>query len=87
MAEATESPAEPMVAAGQAYAKKVTAFNQAKEEATRAGGIRHLSGKKYIHATEFTKGVGGHLIDMQKNTLKAQTESRQCSTKSSASTT
>ena len=30
---------------------------------------------KYIHATEFTNGVGGHLIKIQKNTLKAEAES------------
>ncbi|HYS39941.1 MAG TPA: hypothetical protein VEO01_30375 [Pseudonocardiaceae bacterium] len=71
----------------QDHQLKVAAFNQAKDEADRANGVvdnatrvaekvwEDLSGKKYIHATEFTNGFGGHLIKIQKNTLKAEAES------------
>lgn len=71
-----------MVAAQQDYQRKVTAFKQAKEEADRANGIldgvkktaegywKDLSGKRYIHAAEFTNGVAGGLITLHKSILK-----------------
>jgi hypothetical protein len=71
----------------QDHQLKIVAFSQAKEQAdwanrivddaTRAGEKvwEELAGKKYIHATEFTNGVAGHLIDIQKKTLKAEAES------------
>jgi uncharacterized protein YukE len=75
------------VQAGQDHQRKVTAYAQAKEEADQSNGVlgkaktaaeqvwEDLTGKKYIHASEFTNGVGGHLIEIQKNTLKAEAAS------------
>jgi len=72
------------VAAQQDYQRKVTAFNQAKEEADRANGIldgvkktaedywKDLSEKRYIHAAEFTNGVGGDLITLHESILKKE---------------
>jgi uncharacterized protein YukE len=71
----------------QDHQLKVVAFNQAKEQADWANRIfddaksagetvwEDLFSKKYIHATEFTNGVAGHLIDIQNKTLKAEAES------------
>ncbi len=75
------------VQAGQDHQVKVTAFTQAKDEAEQANGVlseakevtkeiwADLTGKKYIHASDFTNGVGGHLIEIQKSTLKAEAKS------------
>lgn len=72
------------VVAQQDYQRKVTAFNQAKEEADRANGIldgvketaedywKDLSGKRYIHAAEFTNGVADDLITLHKSILKQE---------------
>jgi hypothetical protein len=72
----------------QDHQRKVVAFNQTKEEADWANRIfddtkragetvwEDLFGKKYIHATEFTNGVAGHLIDIQAKTLKTEAQSR-----------
>lgn len=72
------------VAAGQDYQRKVTAFGQAKDEADRANGIldgakktaedywKDLSGRRYIHAAEFTNGVAGDLITLHKSILKKE---------------
>jgi uncharacterized protein YukE len=71
----------------QDYQRKVTAFGQAKEEADQANGVVNnakkaaeavwddLTSKKYIHASEFTNGVGGHLLEIQRSTLKAEADS------------
>ncbi|HEX3778744.1 MAG TPA: hypothetical protein VHX38_03700 [Pseudonocardiaceae bacterium] len=34
-----------------------------------------LTGKKYLHASDFTNGIAGHVIDLQKDALKAKAAS------------
>jgi len=72
------------VAAQQDYQRKLTAFSQAKEEADRANGIldgakktaedcwKDLSGRRYIHAAEFTNGLASDLITLHKSILKKE---------------
>lgn len=66
------------------HQRKVAAFNAARAEADRANGIlnnaekvaeeywRDLSGKTYIHATDFTNAAAGELIKMNKSILKKE---------------
>jgi hypothetical protein len=73
--------------AGQQHQAKLTAFSQAKEEADQANAVvadvkkavgavwSDLTDKKYLHATDFTNGIGGRLIDIQQHTLKAEADS------------
>ncbi|MGH3866072.1 MAG: hypothetical protein ACRDQ4_08020 [Pseudonocardiaceae bacterium] len=68
----------------QDYQQKVAVFNQAVEEVDRANGIldgvqktaedywKDLSGKRYIHAAEFTNGVADDLIMLHKSILKKE---------------
>lgn len=82
---ATDGQASPDTEAGQQdYQRKVMAFSQAKEEADRANGIldgakktaegywRDLSGRRYIHAAEFTNGFASDLIALHKSILKKE---------------
>lgn len=75
------------VQAAEIHHAKVLAFNEAQGEATRTRGIlddarraaenawQDLSGKRYLHATDFTNELAGHLIEIQRTTLKAQAAS------------
>jgi uncharacterized protein YukE len=84
-ADTTDGSASPdTVAAEQDYQRKVTAFSQAKEEADHANGVldgakktaedywKDLSGKRYIHAAEFTNGFASDLIALHKSILKKE---------------
>lgn len=66
------------------YATKSAAYRAAREEADRASSIldqaRHtvegiwddLTNKPYLHAADFTNGVAGELVGIQRRVLKAE---------------
>jgi hypothetical protein len=72
------------VTAVREHQAKVVAYTEAKGEADRANGIidgartaaraawQDLSGKRYLHATDFTNGVAGGLIEIQRDSLRKQ---------------